>query len=149
MRYGSEIKPHTMLGEKREWVAVMTYTGSEATVARRFEAADDPHGQKPIEYYLPMLANKDKRFKQQIAEKPMFPGYIFAHINKFQVLATRSCRGVLHIVSSHHEVVTMRDSEIEAIRRFEATQRQFQIRETALLVKGARTRIMSGEFAGL
>ena len=127
----------------------MTLPGKEQYVARRFEDADDPHGQKPIEYYLPMLAIRDKRRKELMPEKPMFPGYIFAHINKRQILATRSTRGVLFIVTSRHEVITMRDSEIEAIRRFEATQRNFHIRETAKLVKGARAKILSGEFAGL
>ncbi len=139
-----------MLGDKQEWVAVMTHPGAELQVAKRFEADDDPHGQKPIEYYLPMLANRDRRYKgKQLPEKPMFPCYIFAHINKRQILATRSCKGVYFIVTNRHEIITMRDSEIEAIRRFEATQRQFQLRETAKLVKGGRATILSGEFAGL
>lgn len=139
-----------MLGEKQEWVAVMTYPGAEAQVAKRFEADDDPHGQKPIEYYLPMLANRDRRYKHNnMPEKPMFPCYIFAHINKRQILATRACKGVYFIVTNRHEIITMRDSEIEAIRRFEATQRQFHLRETGKLIKGARATILSGEFAGL
>lgn len=138
-----------MLGDGKQWVAVMTQHGKEQYVAKRFEDCDDPNGQKPIEYYLPMLVNRDKRFKRDVTEKPMFPCYIFAHINKRQILATRSTKGVVFIVSSRHEIITMRDSEIEAIRRFEATQRNFHIRETAKLVKGARATILEGEFAGL
>lgn len=128
----------------------MTYPGSETRVARRFEEDDDPHGQKPIEYYLPMLAIRDRRCKgDNMVERPMFPGYIFAHINKRQILATRSCHGVLFIVTNRHEIITMRDSEIEAIRRFEATQRAYRICETSKLIKGAHATILSGEFAGL
>lgn len=138
-----------MLGDKKEWVAVMTQPGKELHVAKRFKADDDPFGQKPIEYYLPMLAVRDKRCKKDMQEKPMFPCYIFAHIDKKQILATRSTKGVIFIVTNRHEIITMRDSEIEAIRRFEATQRNFQIRETAKLVKGAKATILSGEFAGL
>lgn len=138
-----------MLTSTPSWCAVMTRVGQESAVAKRFEKADDPHGQKPIEYYLPMLATRDRRCKGEIVEKPMFPGYIFAHITKTQILATRSTKGVIFIVTNRHEVVAMRDSEIEAIRRFEATQRDFQIRETAKLVKGAHATILSGEFAGL
>lgn len=138
-----------MLGDHNEWVAVMTQPGKESYVAKRFELDDDPHGQKPIEYYLPMLTVRDKRCKTDMQEKPMFPCYIFAHINKKQILATRATKGVVFIVTNRHEIITMRESEIEAIRRFEATQRQFHIRETTKLVKGARATILSGEFAGL
>ena len=46
-------------------------------------------------------------------------------------------------------VVTMRDSEIAAIRRFEATQRKIHLHETAQLIKGAEVTILSGEFAGM
>ena len=68
-----------MLGNKNEWVAVMTYPGSEMAVAKRFEIDDDPNGQKPIEYYLPMLANRDKRFKgNTLPEKPCSHA-IFSH----------------------------------------------------------------------
>ena len=138
-----------MLTDTPSWCAVMTRPGAETAVAKSFEKDDDPHGQKPIEYYLPMLAVRDKRRKNELHEKPMFPCYIFAHINKKQILATRSTKGVLFLVTNRHEVITMRDSEIEAIRRFEATERQFQIRETSKLVKGARAKILNGEFAGL
>lgn len=138
-----------MLGDDKQWVAVMTQPGREAYVAKRFEVDDDPHGQKPIEYYLPMLSVRDKRCKTDMQEKPMFPCYIFAHIDKKQILATRSTKGVILIVTNRHEIITMRDSEIDAIRRFESTQRNFHIRETARLVKGARAKILSGEFAGL
>ena len=138
-----------MLGEEKQWVAVMTHPGREAYVAKRFEVDDDPHGQKPIDYYLPMLSVRDKRCKKDMQEKPMFPCYIFAHIDKKQILATRTTKGVVFIVTNRHEIITMRDSEIEAIRRFEATQRKFHIRETAQLVKGAHATILSGEFAGL
>ena len=138
-----------MLTSTPAWCAVMTRPGTETAVAKRFEQADDPYGQKPIEYYLPMIANRDKRYKREMTEKPMFPCYIFAHITKTQILATRSTKDVVFIVTNRHEIITMRDSEIEAIRRFEATQRNFQVRETAKLVKGARATILSGEFAGL
>lgn len=138
-----------MLTDTPAWCAVMTRPGSETTVAKGFEQSDDPHGQKPIEYYLPTLTVRDKRHHNEMQEKPMFPCYIFAHITKKQILATRSTRGVLFLVTNRHEVITMRDSEIEAIRRFEATERQFHIRETSKLVKGARAKILSGEFAGL
>lgn len=134
-----------MLDSHPSWCAVMTRTGAEAKVARHFANAEPP-----VEHYLPMLAQRDKRCKGgSLPEKPMFPGYIFVRINNKQIYQTRTTQGVLFIVSSQHSIITMRESEIEAIRRFEATQRNFQIRETTKLVKGARAKILSGEFAGM
>ncbi len=134
-----------MLDSTPAWVAVMTHPNAEATVARHFEEATPP-----IEYYLPMLANRDRRFKRNtMPEKPMFPCYIFARINNKRIYETRTTTGVIYIVSSQHSIIQVPEKEIEAVRRFEATQRKVYIRETSKLVKGAHATILSGEFAGL
>ncbi len=134
-----------MLTEKPSWVAVMTHPNAETLVAERFRKAEPP-----IEYYLPMLAGKDKRFKKNpMPEKPMFPCYIFAHINKWQIYPTRTTKGVLFIVSNQHSISQIPDKDIEAVKTFEAAQRKFFIHETTKLVKGAETLITDGEFAGL
>lgn len=134
-----------MLTSQYSWVAVMTHHNAETLVAKRFEEAEPP-----IEYYLPMLATRDKRAKgKELPEKPMFPCYLFVRINKKQIFQTRATKGVIYIVSSQHNIIQVPDKEIEAIRRFEATQRAFQMYETAQLVKGAQATIMSGEFAGM
>lgn len=134
-----------MLDSTPSWVAVMTYPNAEASVARKFEQA-----QPAVEHYLPMLVNKDRRRKNNdTIEKPMFPGYIFARINNKQVYQTRTTPGVRFIVSADHSIIRVPDSEIEAIRRFEATRRKTYIRQTSQLVKGASAVILSGEFAGL
>ena len=132
-----------MLTSKPSWVAVMTHPQAETLVAERLRNAE-------IECYLPMLAEKDKRFKKNpIQEKPMFPCYLFARISDKQIYQTRTTKGVIYIVSSQHSIIQVPDKEIEAIRRFEATQRAFHVHETAQLVKGAQATIMSGEFAGM
>lgn len=134
-----------MLTSQYSWAAVMTHYNAEPLVAKRFEEAEPP-----IEYYLPMLANRDKRHKgKDLPEKPMFPCYIFVRINNKQVYQTRTTKGVLYIVSSQHSIIQVPDKEIEAIRRFEATQREYHLHETAQLVKGAQATIHSGEFAGM
>lgn len=134
-----------MLDTNPAWVAVMTHPHAETTVAKHFADA-----KPPIEYYLPMLVNRDRRVKRGgMMEKPMFPNYIFARINSKRVYETRTTHGVIYIVSSNHSIIQVPDREIEAIRRFEATQRKIHIRETSQLVKGARTTILSGEFAGM
>lgn len=134
-----------MLTSKPSWVAVMTYSNAETLVAEKFR-----DGEPPIEYYLPMLAGKDKRFKKNpLPEKPMFPCYLFAHINNKQIYQTRTTKGVIYIVSSQHSIIEVPEREIEAVRMFEATQRKFFLHETSQLMKGARARITEGEFAGL
>ena len=134
-----------MLTSKPTWVAVMTHPNTEILVAERFRNAEPP-----IECYLPMLATKDKRFKaDSIPEKPMFPCYLFARINKKQIYQTRTTRGVIYIVSSQHNIIEVPESDIEAVRAFENSERKFQIHETQKLVKGADVVITNGEFAGL
>jgi len=134
-----------MLTSKPSWVAVMTYPNAETLVAEHFR--NDEH---PIEYYLPMLAGKDKRFKKSpLPEKPMFPCYIFARINNKQIYQTRTTPGVVYIVSSAHSIIEVPERDIEAVRRFEASQRKFFIHETSQLTKGAEAIITEGEFAGL
>lgn len=134
-----------MLDSNPSWVAVMTYPNAESLVAQRFGESEPP-----IEYYLPKIAGHDKRFKKNpLPEKAMFPCYIFAHINNKQIYQTRTTRGVLRIVSTQHSIVQVPDRDIENIRRFEASQRDIHIHETIQLVRGARTLITEGEFAGM
>ena len=134
-----------MLTSTPSWAAVMTHSGAEPLVANRFAEAEPP-----IEYYLPLLAIRDRRHKKDdMPEKPMFPCYLFVRINNKQIYQTRTTRGVIAIVSSNHNIIQVPDREIEAIRRFEASQREIHLHETAQLVKGAPVTILSGEFAGM
>ena len=135
----------TMLTDKPTWVAVMTHPNVETLVAERFR-----DGEPPIEYYLPMLATKDRRFtRNPMQEKPMFPCYLFAKINNKQIFQTRTTKGVIYIVSSQHNIIEVPERDIEAVRRFENSQRKFFIHETSQLVKGNEAVITGGEFAGL
>lgn len=133
-----------MLDEHYSWVAVMTHFRAEPLVAERFRTADPP-----IEYYLPMLMKRDKRCKDAFQEQPMFPGYLFARINNKQVYQTRTTRGVVAIVTSNHNIITVPQRDIDAVHAFENSRRKFFIHETHRLVKGAEVMITQGEFAGL
>ena len=134
-----------MLDSNPSWVAVMTFTGAEKLVADRLREADHP-----IECYLPLLAERDKRFKRdQLPEKPMFPSYIFARISNKEIYQTRTTRGVIAIVSSQHSIIRVPDSDIEAVRRFEASQRKIHLCDTSQLVRGARVTLLDGEFKGM
>lgn len=134
-----------MLDSTPSWVAVMTYPNAEPLVAQRFE-----EGEPPIEHYLPKIIAPDKRFKDKPHhEKAMFPCYLFARINNKQIYQTRTTRGVLRIVSTQHSIIQVPERDIENIRRFEASLRDIHVHETVKLVRGARTVITEGEFAGM
>lgn len=134
-----------MLDTNSVWVAVMTRPNAEPLVAERFATAEPP-----VEHYLPMLVSKDKRFRRNPQpERPMFPGYIFARINSRQIYQTRTTRGVIFIVSAQHSIVRVPDRDIEAVRRFEASQRKVYLHETSQLVRGADVVVTEGEFAGM
>ena len=134
-----------MLTSEPAWVARMTHANAETLVAERFRNANPP-----IECYLPMIAGKDNRFKRNtMAEKPMFPCYLFARINDKQIYQTRTTKGVIYIVSSQHSIIPVPDREIEAVKRFESTQRKIHFYESSQLIRGAKTTILEGEFAGM
>ena len=131
-----------MLTEKREWAAVITHPKAERLAAAELEKMG-------LEVYLPLLPNRDKRFKKPLPEKPMFPCYLFAKINKFEIYDTRTARGVFNLVTLDHSVCVVPQREIDCVRAFEATQRKVVIHDTAKLVKGAMATIVEGEFAGM
>ena len=127
-----------MLTNAQSWVAVVTYPQAERLAAGS------------IETYLPMMHNRDlRRKKNPMEERPMFPGYIFARINKKEIYHTRTARGVYALVTADHNVCVVRQCDIDAVRLFEATQRKVFIHQSSQLVKGACVTITDGEFAGM
>ena len=121
----------------------MTFTGAEKLVASRLDESG-------IENYLPLLHVRDRRHKgTDMPEKPMFTSYLFARINDKQIYQTRTTKGVIQIVSSQHSIIVVPQRDIDNIRTFEATQRDWYFHETQKLVKGARVTITNGEFAGM
>lgn len=131
-----------MLTEKREWAAVITHPKAERLAATELEKMG-------LEVYLPLLPHCDKRFKNPLPEKPMFPCYLFAKINKFEIYPVRTARGVFGLVTLDHSVSVVPQRDIDSVRAFEATQRKVVIHDTAKLVKGAVATIVEGEFAGM
>ncbi|MBR6844792.1 MAG: transcription termination/antitermination NusG family protein [Bacteroidales bacterium] len=132
-----------MLTHKPDWVAVMTWPGAENLVANRFEEGG-------IEHYLPMIQARDLRFKHDVnPDKPMFPCYLFARINDKQIYQTRTTRGVIQIVSSQHSIIVVPQRDIDNVKAFEASKREWYLHETHKLVKGAWVAVTEGEFAGM
>ncbi|MCR4659172.1 MAG: hypothetical protein K5650_02630 [Bacteroidales bacterium] len=132
-----------MLTSKHEWVAVFCCTGSEHLVNRRL-------AEQGIETYLPMWHNCDRRLKRNVPEQvPLFPGYLFAKINDRQIYQTRTVKGCIAIVSSHHEIQVVPQRDIDNVKAFVDSEQKFFLHETAKLVKGSHVRVTDGEFSGM
>ena len=123
----------------------MTYPNAEAQVAKHLQ--EDLN----IEYYLPMLHNRDKRYKRnKQPEKPMFPCYLFAKMTGKQIYPVRMVSGLVYIVSSKEGgIIPVPQKDIDTVRKFEESERKFFLCETSKLVKGASATLLEGEFAGM
>jgi transcription antitermination factor NusG len=141
---GLEIKSSTAeassYGMNANWFAVYTFPRHEKVAADQLE-------QKGIEVFLPMFAItrqwKDRRVR---IHQPMFPGYLFTHINvqdRGRVLNTPS---VLRIVSSNGMPSAIPDSEIEDVQRCLAGG---YAEPHPFIGVGERVRVNSGAFEGI
>lgn len=122
----------------------MTFPQAEAQVAKHLQEDLD------IEYYLPMLHNRDKRYKRNQQEKPMFPCYLFAKITAKQIYSVRKVSGLISIVSTRgNGVIPVPQKDIDTVRKFEESERKFYLYESGKLVKGSSATMLDGEFAGM
>jgi len=77
---------------------------------------------------------------------PLFPTYLFVHINRQERTRVLDSPGVLQIVGSGNEPVQVLNSEVEFLRSGFCRQRMEPYRD---LVVGERVRIRSGLMQGV
>jgi transcription antitermination factor NusG len=77
---------------------------------------------------------------------PLFPTYLFVHINSRERAKVLQSPGVLQIVGNSRESVSLPDSEVEFLRSDFSRQRIEPYRD---LVIGEKVRIKSGVMQGL
>src|SRR4051812_44619139 len=98
-------------GKKGPWCAVYTRHQHEKTVSEMLEA-------KGLEVFLPLYEStrrwKDRR---KVLSLPLFPCYVFVRGAIERRLPVLTTPGVHMIISRGERVVTVPESEIEAIRR--------------------------------
>ncbi len=124
------------------WFAVYTTCRHEKRVAEHFSS-------RTIDHHLPLYRSERKwRDGSRITlDLPLFPGYIFAHIDPRERVRVLSVPGVLAIVGgTGGDPAPLPDAEIEAIRLGIAQRR---VEPHPLLTVGQRARIRNGAFAGM
>jgi transcription antitermination factor NusG len=125
----------------RNWYAVFTVPQNEKSVVKHLDL-------RGIESFLPTYETVRvwKNRQRMKIVLPLFPSYLFVHINSRERAKVLQSPRVLHIVGSGRENVPLPDSEIEFLRSCFCRQRLEPYRE---LVIGERVRIRRGVMQGV
>jgi transcription antitermination factor NusG len=123
------------------WFAAYTNSHHEKRVASHF-------GERQIESFLPLYSALH-RWKNRCAvdlDLPLFPNYVFVHIDPRDRVRVLEVPGVLSLVGFGRTLAPLSDFEIEAIR---ACIGQRKIVPHPYLVIGERVRIKAGPMTGM
>ncbi|MGC2110593.1 MAG: UpxY family transcription antiterminator [Candidatus Korobacteraceae bacterium] len=124
-----------------KWFAVYTTPRHEKAVGRQFEA-------RYIQSFLP-LYRMPRRWKngcKVVVEQPLFPSYLFVHIERRDSVKVLQVPGVLSIVSTGREPAALPTSEIESLRSGLPLR---HCEPYDYLVVGEKVRIIAGSLAGM
>ena len=92
------------------WCVVQTRSRHEKRVSRELAAKDIPH-------YLPLLTRRSRwtdRFV--VVSEPLFPNYVFVHMEDQFYVPILETRGVAGFVGSDHGPWEIASAEVESIR---------------------------------
>ena len=123
------------------WFAAYTNSHHEKRVASHF-------AERQIESFLPLYATRH-RWKNRCEmnlELPLFPNYVFVHIDPRERVRVLEVPGVLSLVGFGRTLAPLPDFEIEALR---SGLGQRKIEPHPYLVIGERVRIKCGPMTGM
>jgi transcription antitermination factor NusG len=125
----------------RKWFAVFTYPQHEKAAAKQLALRE-------IESFLPTyetvhLWKNRQRVKVVL---PLFPTYLFVHIDSTDRTRVLQSPGVIQIVGNGKDAIALPDSEIEFLRSGFCRQSIEPFRE---LVIGTKVRVKSGVMQGV
>jgi transcription antitermination factor NusG len=125
----------------RHWFAVFATPNHEKSVLKHLDLRD-------IESFLPTYETFRvwKNRQRMKIVLPLFPNYLFVHINDRERLKVLQSPGVLQIVGNHREHVPLADSEVELLRSGCYGKRIEPYRD---LVVGEKVRIKRGPMEGV
>ena len=89
-----------------------------AYVRSRHESVAALHlAKRSVEYFLPQYKSKRVWSDRKVElDLPLFPGYIFVHINVHLKLRVLEAPGVLYLVGAHGSPEPLEDAEIEQLK---------------------------------
>jgi transcription antitermination factor NusG len=125
----------------RNWYAVFTVPQNEKSVVKHLDLRE-------IESFLPTYETVRvwKNRQRMKIVLPLFPSYLFVHINSRERAKVLQSPGVLHIVGNGRKYVPLPDPEIEFLRSSLCRQRIEPYRE---FVVGQKVRAKSGVMQGV
>lgn len=132
------VQPQVM---EARWYAAYTAPCHEKRVAQHLSM-------RGVEYFLPLYssARKWKNGCRVELERPLFPGYVFVRIPRFERVKVLDVPSVLSIVGRGREPEALPDADIEGLRTSMA-HRRFE--PYPYLRTGHRVRVCTGPLAGL
>jgi transcription antitermination factor NusG len=126
---------------ERRWYAVFTLPQNEKSAAKQLALRE-------VESFLPTYETvrvwKNRQRVRTVL--PLFPSYLFVHIDCRQRSRVLQSPGVINIVGNAREQVPVPDAEIEMLRSGVRGRNMEPYRE---LVVGKKVRIKSGSMQGL
>jgi transcription antitermination factor NusG len=125
----------------RKWYAVFTLPQNEKSVVRHL-------AMREVESFLPTYETvKVWKNRQRVRTVlPLFPTYLFVHIDCRQRSRVLESPGVIHIVGNNRDHVPVPDAEIELLRTGVRDRNMEPYRELAV---GKKVRIKSGSMEGV
>ena len=127
--------------EARRWYAAYTYAQHESAVGQQI-------GSRGLEVFLPNV-EKERRWKDRVVRlsTPLFPGYVFVHMQLCDRLKVLSIPSVVRLVTFNGSPAAIPDSEIESIRRCLVSG--YGVQSSPFLNVGTRVRIKDGTLKGV
>jgi transcriptional antiterminator NusG len=124
-----------------KWFAVYTMPQSEQAVRRMLDI-------KQIESFLPTFeTHRVWKNRQKVKiQSPLFPSYMFVHIDPRRRSSVLGTKGVLRIIGNSQGPLPVPDKEIQFLR---SDGRQTKVEPYLDLVVGKKVRIRSGAMEGL
>ena len=129
------------LGSDRKWYAVYTIPRNEKSVIKHLDLRD-------VESFLPTYETvriwKNRQHVKTIL--PLFPTYLFVHINHWERVKVLQSPGVMHIVGNGRQYVPLEDAEVGFLLSGCHGKKLEPYRE---LLVGEKVRIKSGVMQGI
>lgn len=124
------------------WLVLYTRPRYEKKVARQL-------AERGIEHFLPLREEmRQWSDRKKLVEAPLFPGYIFVHVDERQRIQALETDGAMKYVHFNGRVAEVRPSVIDNLRLLLTRPEGVRIEETGLRI-GQRVTVKHGPLAGL
>ncbi len=126
----------------KKWYAIYTKSRNEKRVAEQLS-------QQGIENYVPLM--KKIRIwsdRKKMVEMPLFPSYVFVHIDEKEYYECLKVPGLVKFISFERKRVSIPEYQIEAIRKYVDTGEELIPNENEYTV-GKRVKVTRGGMKGL